>query len=218
MPRDLSPPLPAESAGPAEEVDPELVALPDPPRRERTWTLIVLAVTALVSLLMVVALRRDAAYAFASAVPIDVGDLRDAAPGSLGAARFVTARGALGAAGAIRYERPFTSDTYRISPVLGRRDLWVEVRVPAGEENARYVPPAAFHGRLQPFEESGLRHRGLASAIARTTGEPLPAGAWVVVDGETPRDAGWAVGLMVIFTGFALWNLAALARLLRRAH
>ena len=50
----------------------------------------------------------------------------------------------LGAAGGIRYERPFTSSTYRALPVAGRPDVWVEVRVPAGQETGRWDPPRTF--------------------------------------------------------------------------
>jgi hypothetical protein len=231
MPAELSPPMPsmptgpsgahapgAPSSGASDEVDPELLALPDPPRRERTWTLLVLAVTAVVSIAMALALRPDASYAFASAVPMDLGELRDVSPGSLADNRFVSARAMLGAAGAVRFERPFESDSYRLSPVAGRRDVWVEVRVPEGEETSRYVPPAQFRGRLVRFDAGGLRNRGLRGVIERATGEPVPAAAWLLVDGVTPGGAGWAVGLAALFVAFAAWNLGAMAKLVRRVR
>ena len=148
----------------------------------------------------------------------DLGDLRTASAASLGAHanESVRAQGMLGAAGAIRYEHPFEADSYRVSPVAGRRDVWVEVRVPAGTENARYVPPASFSGRLVPLDAGGPRHRGLARSVAEATGEVAPAGAWLVVDGETPRNARWAVALLVLFAGFAVWNTLAIARIVRR--
>jgi hypothetical protein len=196
--------------------DPELVALPDPPRKERTFTVVLLAVTAIASLAMIALLRRDAAYAFASSTPVELGELGAVAPETLSAGTYVHASGMLGAAGAIRYEHPFESDSYRMWPVAGRRDVWVEVRVPAGEENARYVPKAAFTGRLVPLDSAGARHRGLAASVRAATGEEVPAGAWLLVDGEHPADARWAVALVLLFSGFALWNGAAIARILRR--
>jgi hypothetical protein len=200
-----------------DDVDPELLELPDPPRRERTFTVLVLAVTAIASLAMAFALRGDARYAMSSPVAVDLGELRDVPPASLADNRFVHGRGMLGAAGAIRYERPFESDTYRVSPVAGRQDLWIEVRVPAGEESARYVPPTTFEGRLVRFDASGLRHRGLATAIADATGF-APANAWLIVDGEPPDHARWAVALAALFLAFALWNVAAVAKLVRRVR
>jgi hypothetical protein len=124
----------------------------------------------------------------------------------------------LGAAGAIRYERPFVSDSFRVAPVAGRPDVYVEVRVPDGEETSRYVPPSEFHGRLVSFNAVGPRHRGLRAAIAERTGTPVPAGAWLLVDGEAPDHARWAVALVVMFLAFAMWNVGAMAKIVRRVH
>ncbi|WP_394842881.1 hypothetical protein LZC95_38140 [Pendulispora brunnea] len=194
----------------AEPVDPELLQLPDPPRRERTWTLLLLVVTALASLAMVVSLARDAAYAFAPSSPFEAGELLALKLEEVGQNRLVNARGMLGASGAIRYERPFESDSYRLAPVAGRSDLWVEIRVPSGQESARFVPPSTFSGRLVRFDAVGPRHRSLRSHV--------PAHAWLLVDGETPDRARWSCGLMVLFVGFAVWNVATLVRLTRRVR
>jgi hypothetical protein len=181
-------------------------------------TLLVLAATAIASCLMALALRGDAAYALSASVPASLGDLHDASASPGLDNRFVQGFGSLGAVGAIRFERPFEGDSYRVSPVAGRRDLWVEVRVPAGEENGRYMPPTAFSGRLVRFDDAGPRHRGLASAIAAATGESVPPDARVLVDGEAPAHARWAVALGALFLGFAVWNVAAIARFVRRAR
>jgi hypothetical protein len=224
---DLSPhashvsPPPAAGAGPdaRDEVDPELVALPDPPRTERRLTLLVLVLTIVASMAMVLVLARDAAYAFAPRSATDLGDLQTSSPGSVGENHFVRARGMLGAVGSIRYERPFESSSYRVAPVAGRPDVWVELRVPAGEETARFVPPSTFAGRLVRFDSAGPRHRGLASAIRDAGGgEGVPAGAWLIVDGGSPDDARWAVALVLLFFGFAGWNAGVLIRLIRKVR
>ncbi len=201
-----------------EELDPELLALPDPPRGERRLTLLVLAVTAVASLAMVVSLARDAAYAFVSPSPVDLGELKNAPQGALAPNTYVRARGMLGAAGAIRYERPFAEDSFRVAPVAGRPDVYVEVSVPAGEETSRYVPPAEFHGRLVRFDAAGPRHRGLRGAIAERTGSAVPERAWLLVNGEPPDHARWAVALVALFLSFALWNIAAILRFSRRVR
>jgi hypothetical protein len=223
MPSDLpSVPSAAELAGadPKDEIDPELVALPDPPKTGRTLTVAVLALAALASLAMVFALRRDVAYVLGPAWPAMVGDLRTASGASL--ALFenkpVHGEGMLGAAGGIRYERPFASDTFRLLPVAGRDDLWVEVRVPAGQETGRWEPPRSFTGRLVRFAATGPRHRGLANAIASTTGAQVPEGAWLVVDGEAPINARWSLALALMFFGFAAWNVVTIARLVRKVR
>lgn len=199
-----------------EEVDPELMELPDPPKGERRLTLVLLLVTALAALAMVTSLRHDAAYAFAKAASADLGDLRTTEAGSFKANTYAMGRGMLASSQALRYERPFESDTYRIAPVAGRPNVWVEVRVPAGQEGSRYVPKETFSGRLIPFSSTGPRHRGLRSAITGETGLVIADDAWLVVDGEAPTNSRWAVALVALFSAFALWNLIAFFRLARR--
>jgi hypothetical protein len=203
-----------------EELDPELLALPDPPKTGRTVTLAVLVLAALASLLMVFALRRDVAYAFAPSFPADLGDLKTADPAGLAMLenRHVQAEGMLGAAGAILYERPFTDDTFRALPVAGRDDVWVEVRVPAGKENPRWEPPRKLSGWLVRFHAAGPRHRGLASAVAQAARRPVPENAWLLVDGEAPAKARWSMALAVLFLGFAIWNMTMIVRIVRRVR
>lgn len=205
------------SAG--DEVDPELLLLPAPPRRERRTTLGLMAVTAACAAAMVVALLPDAAYAVrGERTPADLGDLAGVRPNApaLVPNSFVSAKGLLGGAAAIRFERPFEADSYRLAPVAGRDDVWVELRVPAGAENARFVPPSAFCGRLVPFEASGLRHRSLADAVTGVTRRPMPKQAWLLVDGEYPSGAFWVLALVLLFAGFAAWNVWTIARLVRK--
>jgi hypothetical protein len=211
--------LELSGSGPKDELDPELLALPDPPRRERTLTVAVLAVAAALSLAMVVGLRRDVAYALASTTPTAL-DLREATPAALASHenRFVHAELMLGAAGGIRYERPFVDDSFRTLPAASRQDVWVDVRVPAGQENGRWEPPRSFTGRLVRFDAAGPRQRGLASAIERTTGGRVPADAWLLVDGDDPESARWTLLLAVMFLGFAAWNAAAIARIVRKVQ
>ncbi len=197
-------------------VDEELASLPGPPRGERRATLGLLAATALASIAMAASLAGDARYAFASSSAADLGDLRTAPADAFHPNEYARGEAMLGAAGAIRFERPFQADSFRIAPVAGRPDVWVELRVPDGVAPDRYVPPTSFAGRLVRFGEAGPRNRGLADAVHELTGQPVPAGAWLLVDGEAPAHARWAVALVAIFTAFAAWNALAIARLVRR--
>ena len=206
----------AGAATAADEVDPELLALPDPPKTDRTWTVALLAITVLASVLMMVSLVRDALYAFTPSHPADLGELHGAQIDSSLDNHYVRGEAMLGAAGAIRYERAFDSDSYRVAPVAGRPDVWVEIRVPDGQESSRFVPPTQFSGRLVRFAEVGPRHRGLQDAIGSVGGGQVPANAWLLVDGEPPVAARWAVSLVVLFFGFAMWNAVAIQRLLRK--
>ncbi len=199
-----------------EEVDPELLQLPDPPRGERRSTLAVMALAAVASAAMAAALTRDAAYAFRSASSADLGDLAQTPTSAFVSNEFVQGKGQLAGAGQLRYERPFESDSYRIAHVTGRSDVWVELRVPAGTESNRFVPKAEFSGRLVKFADAGLRHRGLRSAIEERTGQKVPDGAYLLVDGQAPENARAFAMLWLMFVGFAMWNIATIVRLVRK--
>ncbi len=199
-----------------EEVDPELLQLPDPPRKERRTTLTLLALAGVLSAGMAVGLSRDASYAFGGSSATGIGDLRSANAASFVPNSYVEGTGRLGGSGALRYERPFENDSYRLMPVAGRDDLWVEVRVPAGDESGRFVPPQEFSGRLVPFSKVGLRHRGLRSGVEDMTGQKVPESAWLLVDGQTPDEARWSGMLAVMFAAFAVFNAVALFRLTRK--
>jgi hypothetical protein len=208
-----------------EELDPELLDLPDPPKRDRTMTVALLVFTALASLAMVLALRRDAAYAFAPTDSRDLGDLNAANPGSFVENQYVRGQAMLGAAHAIRYERPLVSGSFRLMPIMRSaapgapaQEVWVEVRVPPRGENIRWVPPSQVSGRLVRFDTAGPRHRGLADAVRDATGQEVPKGSWLLVDGAAPSDARWAVLLVGMFAWFAIWNAFATAKLLRKVE
>ncbi|MGA3120235.1 MAG: hypothetical protein ABSF69_05640 [Polyangiaceae bacterium] len=223
MPREMpSLPSPFEIGGSrqGEQVDPELVSLPDPPRVRQWLAMLVLVAGTVAAVAMAVLLRRDAAYAFASATPSGVVDLRTATQEALAAHdnALIRAEGLLGAAGGIRYERPLREDTFRALPIAGRTEgdgVWVEVRVRSGQESGRWEPPRAFVGRLVRFDEVGPRHRGIARAIEETTRMRVGASAFLLIDGEEPTQERWAVLLWAMFLGFAAWNAVVLARLAR---
>ena len=199
-----------------DEADPELVALPPPPRAERRWTLVLLLLVSVTASAMAFALRGESAYALGGRADVDVGDLYSLDTAQVAYNEYIRGHGALGGALAVRFERPFEGDTYRVSPVMGRRDLWVEVRVPSGSEGGRYVPPTGFSGRFVRWRDSGLRHRGLLHAVGALTGEEVPTDAKLLVDGESPSTARWTLGLALLFAGFALWSALTAARLVRR--
>jgi hypothetical protein len=209
----LSPP---ESAVPS--IDPELLSLPSPPKRERTAAVVLMALTAIAALWMAVALLGEARYALAPGQPDEVGDLTSLRPGPDLANRYVRASGLLGTSGAIRYGRAAEGDSFRLAPIAGNPEVWVEIRVPEGFEGPRFVPPTTFAGRLVPFTKAGLRHAGLFKAVAAQTDASVPADAWLLIDGTSPRHARWAVALSLLFVGFAAWNIAGVARVLARVR
>lgn len=218
MPTDPTTTLEAPRGGPLEAAgpDPDLLALPAPPKRERTATVVLMLLTAIAATFMAIALFGEARYALRPGAPLDVGDLASLQPGPELANRYVRATALLGTHGAIRYGRAAESDSFRLAPIAGNPKIWIEIRVPEGFEGPRFVPPTTFAGRLVPFEKAGIRHAGLAESVQEQTEAEIPAGAWVLIDGSSPRASRWAVALAALFLGFAGWNVFGIARLLHR--
>jgi len=216
----LSSRIELSGSGVEEDIDPELMALPSPARRERTFAVVVLLFAGAAALAMTFALRRDVAYALSSRSAASVGDLRTATDATLAAHenRFVRAEAILGMAGSIRYERPWVAGAFRTLPVAGRTDLWVDVRAPAPKDGGRWEPPHEFAGRLVRFGGVGPRHRGLARAIEEMAHVGVPSNAWLLVDGEDPESAHSGMVLAAAFLGCAVWNAAALARILAKVR
>lgn len=211
----------APLAGGAADVyapDPELEALPAPPRKERTATLVLMLFTAIVAAWAAFSLRGEARYAFTPGAPLEVGDLTSLHPTGDLANRYVRGSALLGTSGAIKYGRAAEGDSFRLAPVAGNPDVWVEIRVPEGFEGPRFVPPTSFAGRLVPFGSAGLRHSSLAAAVRERTHVTVPSNAWLLVDGSSPRASRWALALVLLFAGFSGWNLVAAGRLIARVR
>lgn len=68
------------------------------------------------------------------------------------------------------------------------------------------------------FESAGPTHRGLAAAVRDATGQRVPGASWLLVEGDAPAGARWALMLVAMFVGFAMWNLGVTAKLLRRVR
>jgi len=214
QPADLPSLSDARAVTRKEVEDPELQALPGPPKKERTLAAALMLVTALSAGTMCWALSSEVAYATAKPIPTHAGDLTkldlaNAEPG------YVEAHGLLGSAGAVRYSRPFEGDSFRLHPVAGNKRIWVEIRVPQGMEGPRFVPPSSFTGWLVPFEDAGLRHAGVAKSVARETKSAVPPNSWILIDGASPRASRWAVALFALFGFFSIWNVVSLVRILR---
>lgn len=202
----------------AAEPDPDLLALPAPPKRERTATVIMMVITAISAMGMAFALRGEARYALTPGEPVDLGDLALMRPTEDLGNRYVRATGLLGTQGAIRYGRAAEGDSFRLAPIAGSSNVWVEIRVPEGFEGPRFVPPTTFAGRLVPFKSAGIRHVGLAGSVRDQTQIVVPEDAWLLIDGSSPRASRWAVALAALFVGFAAWNLLGVVRVLSRVR
>jgi hypothetical protein len=202
------------------EPDPDLDALPAPRRPGRRLTLVTMALTGVLAVGMAYSLRGEARYALSSGPPTEVGNLTELTPRAELANTWVRGDALLSSQHAIRYGRPIDGlfdrdNSYRLAPIAGNDRIWVQIRVPNGMEGPRFVPPTSFVGRLVPVSSAGLRHGGLAGMVDAASAGSVPDEAWLLIDGEAPTNTRWALGLIVVFVGFAAFNAWGLFRLLR---
>lgn len=197
--------------------DPDLFALPPPPRRTRTVSLAVMAFAALLSLAMIWVLRGEVRYALAPSSPTQLGDLSRLRPGSDHADAFVHGTGRLSSDAPIEYRRFLEPDAFRVAPLVGNDTLWVELRLPS-ETSASAAPQSSFVGRLVPLSSAGLQYRELAARIAERAPARADAEVWLLVEGATPASSRWAMGLALALGLFTAWSLAQIVRLLRPAR
>jgi hypothetical protein len=194
---------------------PELAELPPPRRPWRRATLVTLASGAVASTLFAAVMLPDVRYSLRGGAAEDVGELARLLPRPELADTWVRAEGQLSVTEAIRYRRPLERDSYRLASVERNPRVWVQIRVPEGEEDPRFVPPDSFVGRLVPVSRLGLRQRGLADAVGAAGLAPLGEDAWLLVDGESPAALRWVLGLLALLLAFATFNVVGLVRLLR---
>jgi hypothetical protein len=204
----------------SEAPDADLEALPPPRRPWRRLTLVVMSVTLLGSLGLLLALRGELLFSLSGKPPRSVGELSAFKPQARDENSWVQGEGELEVQGAIAYRRPLEDDSYRLSRVSGTSKLWVQVRVPRDDDDPdhkRFVPPTSFVGRLVAARHGGVRLSQLGGAIADAGRPPLPADAWLLIDGEAPATTRWTLGVALLLLGFAAFNLFGLRRLLRPA-
>lgn len=203
----------------ADGPDPELIELPRPRRPFRRLALATLASTVLVAASLICGLYGDLRYTLSGRPVAELGELSALNLAAGQRNTWVRGDGEVEPIGGIRYERPLESDSFRLARLRGHSSLWVQIRVPRGYENEYFVAPTTFSGRLVPIHSLGLRYSTLAAAPEDAGWESghLPASAWVLIDGETPANIRWVVGLVGLFGSFALFSLWALYSLLRPA-
>jgi hypothetical protein len=212
---ESTPPTPLEPPAPSGTSLPELAELPPPRRPWRRATLFTLATGAIASLVFAAAMVPDVRYSLRAGAARDVGELEKLVPGSELADSWVRGEGQLSVTNAIRYRRPLERDSYRLASIENNPRVWVQIRVPEGEEQPRFVPPDSFVGRLVPISKLGLRQRGLTDAVSGAGLPPLREDTWLLVDGESPAALRWVLGLLALLLAFTTFNVFGLVRLLR---
>jgi hypothetical protein len=174
-------------------VDPDLLALPAPPRARRRLSLALLAAVMVAAGALLLQLRADLVYAFAAERPTEIGDaatlpLADLVPNS-----YVRVRGTPMLSRMVRYERALSGEAFAVFPLAGQRQIFVQVPLAALQDPAR--TQGEFRGRMLTFGQLGGRLRPVRKYLARSMNLPVTAESFVVLAEEPPSAYGWALAL-----------------------
>ncbi len=146
------------------------------------------------------ALRHDLRFALAPAAAVELSSQSSASELDGGAHRYVAVSGVPGGVGAVDYRRPMSAGLYRLAPLVDRPDVYVELKLPEGVGQGRFVPPTRLQGRLVPLDAGGARFSNVRQLIGQATGKAPPAKAWLLEEGAVPslRAPGAVVALLAL--------------------
>ncbi len=192
-------------ASTVDDVDPELLALPAPPAGRRFATMAVMALAVVVAVTLSSMLRHDVAYFFASSAVAEVGEATTLSPGTLTSNSYVHVVGTPMASQVVRYRRLLSGETFVVFPLAGQRTIYVHMR-----ESEMAAPGTSYSGRLVTFGEMGGRLDGVRGFFAQQMQAPVTGESFVLLVGESPPTAWWALALTLfcgLFVALDVWLL-----------
>ncbi len=204
----------AEAPQVREEVDPELEALPAPPRGRRLAAMTVMALTVVASLAFLLSLRADVGYFFANNTAADLGDISELTPATLRPNTFVRIEGTPMASKMVRYSRLVSGSTYAVFPLAGQRNVFVQIPL-AGPRDERNLSRREFSGRLVTFGQLGGRFGEVRRYLDGQMDVPVSSESFLLLTDEAPGTYGWALVLAFLCVAFVLINLWLMFRWFR---
>lgn len=211
----IPPGSPAAHGLTAEGLDPELLALPAPPRGRRFLALTLMALTVVASFGLLVSLQRDVRYFFSDAHAVELGEATAVNAAALPSNAFVRVRGTPMASHTAHATRVIGGTTYAIFPLAGQRAIFVEMPLSsAGDE--RRVARREWSGRLVTFGELGSRYASVRAYLREHMDVPVTSETYLLLADETPGEYIWSLGLAVLCVAFIVINVMLLLRWFRR--
>jgi hypothetical protein len=193
-------------------VDPDLLTLPAPPSGKRFATMALMAFVVVVALSLVASLRRDLGFFFTSGGAQELGDVTTVTPASLTPNTLVSIEGTPLSAGAVRYRRLITGESFVVFPLAGQRTVFVHL-----PEDAASDPRTTYVGRLVRFSDLGSRLGTVRDYLSDTMEMPVTGESYVLLVDETPGTYWWALGLALLCALFVLVDVYLIVRWFRPA-
>jgi hypothetical protein len=181
----------------ADAVDPELLALPAPPRTRRIATLVLMALVVVGSMGLAVSLRHDLAYFLSNEEVVDLGDAAALDAALLEPNSSVRIQGTPMMSRAVRYRRVLTGSRYVVFPIAGQRTIYVQV-----EDSAAALGRNEFSGRLVTFSQEGGRMATVREYLGDEMDLPVSGESFLLLADESPGSYAWALllaGLCALF-------------------
>ena len=211
------PPSLTAASAPVEALDPELVALPAPPRARRLLTASVMAATIVASLALLGVIRTDIQYFFGETRALDLGEATAVDVGALETNRFVRVVGTPMASATVHVQRVLGGETSAVFPLAGQRAIFVSAPVAGPDEEAR-LARREWSGRLVTFGQLGGRLSGVRSYLRERVELPVTRDSYVLLADEPPGAYGWSLVLALVCVAFVAINLALIVRWFRPAQ
>jgi hypothetical protein len=205
----LPPGRPAGTAPEAEALDPELLAIHAPPHVQRLTTLTIMAAAVVAAMALLVSLRRDMAYALSQTQLTELAHVRQLEPSALISNSYVRIMGTPTLAHAVGFRRGFGT-RYRVFPLAGQRNLYVQVPDAGGESFVR----SEYSGRLVTFDDLGGRYAELARVMQREK-LPITGESFLLLADEPPGAYVWTLFIAFACLAFVILDVYFIIRWFR---
>jgi len=198
-----APPLAPAALKPETELDPELMALPAPPRGQRLLAMVLMAAVVGLALGLVSSVRSDIQYALRADRAELLGDAVKLEPAALPSNAYVVVRGTPMLSGMVRFEAGLLGTEYVVFPLAGQRNVFVQVSAESLRD-PRTAASTEFAGRIVTFGDLGGRFRVVREYLAKRMALPVNAETFLVIADDPPRTHAWSL----FFAGFCLAIIA----------
>ena len=199
-------------------LDPELLALPAPPRGRRLWAMTLMAAVVALALGLATSVRSDMAYALLPNRAELLGDAIHLDPAALPSNAYVLVRGTPMLSNMVRFEVGLFGAEYVVFPLAGQRNVFVQLPADALRD-PRTAANTEFAGRMVTFGELGGRFRVVREFLAQRLALPVTAETFLVVADDPPRSHAWSLffgAFCLSIVGLNVWLFSRWFTPLRR--
>jgi len=169
-----------------------------------------MAAAVVCAMALLVSMRADMAYAFAKAQPTDLAHVRDIEPSSLNENTFVRVAGLPSVGHSVGFTRGLGTH-YRMFPLAGQRNIYVQVQDTGGESFVR----TEYTGRLVTVGSLGGRYAELARVMSRDAKLPVSGESFLLLADEPPSSYTWTLFVALICAAFVLLDVYFIVRWFR---